>query len=291
VSALSAISLLALLVASPARAESPRELALIPVGGTRITSEYSNIIVGENKNIRTLIFVRDSGEQMVESQMDMAVPQRLLIAYTRSMFASYLFVPNPTRVLLVGLGGGSMVRFLEHYEPQLYIDAVDIDPAILTIASDYFGTRPSEKVKLVAADGFAYIENSIRKFDVIYMDAFLKPSEGTDSTGVPLDLKTAAFYQSMQTHLTEAGAVVFNLNEQDSTAADVRTIEKSFASTHVFEVEGSGNLVVVATRQKTSADPEALATTAREVGRRFRGEFSFENLLRELRPATGASGR
>jgi hypothetical protein len=85
--------------------------------------------------------------------------------------------------------------------------------------------------------------------------------------------------------------VVFNLNAQDSTVADVRTIQKSFASIHVFDVGGSGNLVVVATRQKTSEDLQTLSKTAREVGQRFRGEFPFQNLLLELRSARGARGR
>ena len=54
---------------------------------------------------------------------------------------------------------------------------------------------------------FVFINNALKKNDkyyVIYMDAFLKPSTDTDSTGAisPLRLKTLAFYDVIKVHIT-----------------------------------------------------------------------------------------
>lgn len=261
-----------------------KDLAPIPGGELWITTDYSKVILRERGTLRTLYFVRDSGEQLVESAMDMSAPHRLLLGYTQSMFASYLFVPEPKQVLIVGLGAGSMVRFLGHYESSLEIVAVDIDPMMLQIADKYFGTRPSENVHLVVADGVEYIQTTHREFDVIYMDAFLKPSDVTDSTGVPLAMKTSVFYQRVQDRLIDGGAVVFNVNLHEGIARDIDAIRKSFASAHLFRVGGTGNVVVVATKRKSPVNPKQLRETAQQVDKRFSGDFFVEALLSDLVP-------
>lgn len=255
----------------------------IPQGGVHMESEYSKIIVDERGTVRTLYFVRDTGQQVVESQMDVANPHKLLIRYTRTMFASYLFVPEPKRVLIIGLGAGSMVRFLERYEPDLLIEAVDIDPVILEVATNYFGTRESKNVKLIAADGLRYIREVNTSYDVIYMDAFLKPSMSTDDTGVPLQMKTVDFYREMQDKLAVGGAVVFNLNWHKGIKDDLATIREAFASSHLFEVPRSGNFVVVATKAKTNNSAATLRQNAVKVDPRFNHEFSVARFIPDLK--------
>ena len=55
-----------------------------------------------------------------------------------------------------------MVRFLEHHEPDLEIDALDIDPEMPRLAADYFGTHPDEKRRFLVADGYDFIRSSPR---------------------------------------------------------------------------------------------------------------------------------
>src|SRR5262249_44444221 len=89
-----------------------------------VKSEYSRIKIVRLNNVRTLLFVRDNGEEVVESQQDLSRPHELLVDYTRFMFLSYLFRPKQEKVLIVGLGGGSMVHFLKHYDPKVRVDVV-----------------------------------------------------------------------------------------------------------------------------------------------------------------------
>src|SRR5262245_20296889 len=81
-----------------------------------VRSKFSHIKVRKDGNVRTLYFVRDSGEEVIESQLDLNKPHDLIVTYTRYMFLSYAFKPKQERVLIVGLGGGSMVHFMKHYD-------------------------------------------------------------------------------------------------------------------------------------------------------------------------------
>lgn len=270
---------------SEASAAPAREVQ--PINGrVEVHSDYSHIVVGEEGTERTLYFVRDSGEIVVESRVDVARRHELLVPYTRTMFASYLFVDDPEHVLIVGLGGGAMVHFLEHYDPDLAVDAVEIDPAIVEIAHDYFGVTDTETVDIITEDAFVYLqEPTDPPWDVIYMDAFLKPSEDTDETGVPLNMQTMLFYEQLQTHLADEGMVVFNLNWSRELEQDIQTIYEAFGHTYVFNVPGSGNYIVVATVGIEPVAQDELRRRGAALDERFGTSFSFEEMARhaELR--------
>src|SRR5215471_9984443 len=170
-----------------------------------VQSAYSHIRVRKLDNKYSLMFVRDSGEEVIESMVDLSRPQDLLLDYTRSMFLSYAHFPEPKKVLIVGLGGGSMVNFLTRYDPKLAVDVVEIDPSIIELAGKFFKIHESEQIKIIKADGLKYLAEAKSKYDVIYLDAFLKPSADTDPNGVPLALKTAQFYKQIQERLTPDG--------------------------------------------------------------------------------------
>ena len=175
-----------------------------------------------------------------------------------------------------------MVRFLEHHDPKVEIVAIDIDAMILEIADKYFGTRPSKGVRLIATDGIDFIRSKGERFDVIYMDAFLKPSDETNSTGAPLRLHTAPFYDAVKERLEPGGVVVFNLNTHRRLNQDLRTIRTSFPQTYRFTVPNSGNVVVIGSPSEQRESYASLLETANELDERFATEFSFRILARRL---------
>jgi len=258
--------------------------SVVALGACRDTLEvdrhsaYSHIRIRRAGDIRGLYFVRDSGVEVSESKVDLSEPRRLVLPYTRSMFASYLFVPQQERVVIIGLGGGAMVHFLEHHDPDLQIEAVEIDPVVVQLADEYFDVRTRGSTTIVTADGLAHLQGTEQRYDVIYMDAFLKPSEVTDGAGVPQAMKTEAFYTMLQSKLTAKGVVVFNLNRYADTERDVEAIESAFLNTAIFSPAGSINLVVVGCTAGAWADAESIASRARELDQRFDTDFSFQDL-------------
>jgi spermidine synthase len=244
-----------------------------------LRSKFSHIRVYRQGSIRSLVFVRDNGEEVVETMINMRAPHELMAEYCRAMFASYLFQPKPKRVLIIGLGGGAMVHFLEHYDPEVKIDAVEIDPAVVKLAEKYFKTRPTKNVNIVTDDGLRYLEKPESRYDVVYMDAFLKPSQETDSTGVPRRMKTVEFYKRVQQKLALNGVMSFNLNAHDGLDDDLKTLREAFAQVCIFRLEG-GNVVAVCTRDETRAKPSELQDRAKEIDRRFKASFSFREMLK-----------
>ena len=182
----------------------------------------------------------------MQSRVNLTAPHTLVSPYARSMFASYLYQPQPRRVLIVGLGGGAMVRFLTHHEPQVQIDAVEIDPAVVRLADQYFGVRSGGNVRVHTADAVAFVESTIDRYDLILMDAFLRPSSDTDTTGVPTRLKTLAFLGRLKQALAPGGVVAFNVNEHASMADDIAAVTTAFGHVAVYRSPPSDNKVVIA---------------------------------------------
>lgn len=252
----------------------------LPSGSREIVSEYSRIRIEERGTVRRLLFVSDDGATALESEMDVTRPQDLLIRYTQAMFASYFFLPRQERVLIVGLGAGSMVRFLEHHDPQLRVDVVEIDPVIVEVAREHFGTRASANVRIFVQDGFDYLKSTSTIYDVVYMDAFLKPAEDTDASGIPLRLKTKAFLRELQGRVHPNGLIVFNVHEPD----DLLVIRDVFEETYVFRLEVSGSVAVGASASGRFSKEELLRA-GRELDARFQASFSFAEIAERLAPA------
>ena len=278
--------LVAALAAATLATSGPARGALMQVPGQLEldqVSNYSHVKVSRDGSVRTLWFVRDSGEHVVESRVDLDHPDDLLVEYTRFMFLSYVFNPQPKRVLIVGLGGGSMVHFLRMHDPNVKVDVVEIDPVIVSVADRYFRVKSGGNVDVKVADGLAYLRDSEAKYDVIYMDAFLRPSGGTDRVGVPLHLKTLEFYGQIKQRLNPDGVVVFNINPHLSVQRDIATIREAFPNTYVFRLTGYDGFVVAASTSEQKWTPTSISAEAARLDHRFKAPFSFRPMAGRLR--------
>ena len=246
-------------------------------------SDYSRIRVKQEGARRSLWFVDDEGREVKETELDLARPFELLIPYTRAMFVSHLLLAKPPECcLLVGLGGGAMVHFLGHHFPATTVDAVEIDPVVVQIADEWFGTRPSPQVRIATQDGFLFVKEALeakQRWDVVYMDAYLKPAEDTDSRGLRLSLKTERFFGQLGELLSEGGLVVFNML-RGHEREDVRTLRRVFPHVHV--IEGWGGNVVVAASFTAPPSTAELERRARALDERALGGW-FLKLARSLR--------
>jgi spermidine synthase len=246
------------------------------------TSAFSHFYVRDEGARRSLLFRRDSGEIVLETSVDCATPYHLLIGYTRVMFASHFFVPKPKSVLLVGLGGGAMVHFMAHYTPETRVDVVEIDPAIVKAAKDLFGVKEGGNTRIITEDAFKFFGRGSNRYDVIYMDAFLKPSGDTDTTGVPVRLKTEAFLRTLQQRLNPDGVVVWNLNGHEAIGEDVRAIQKTFAQAYYFKVPGEDNHVVIGSTSSKRVSRPTMESVGAAIDKRLRADFSFAQLAQLL---------
>jgi spermidine synthase len=241
-------------------------------------SPFSQIRVRRDGDVRALTFVRGDGREAVQTRVNLTAPHTLVSPYARGMFASYLYQPNPRRVLIVGLGGGAMVRFLTHHEPQVQIDAVEIDPAVVRIAGEYFGVRSGGNVRIHTADAVKFVESTADRYDLIFMDAFLRPSGDTDATGVPTRLKTIEFLRRLKGTLAPGGVVAFNVNDHDRMADDIAAVTAAFGHAVLYRCPPADNKVLIAAEGGLDADDE-MWSRIDALNTRFNGTLSFAELL------------
>ncbi len=219
-------------------------------------SKFNPVIVTEDEHgIRTLWFEKDSARQSVVRPGD---PDYLDLAYAKTMPVGLALVDEPSSILVIGVGGGTIPMFLRKHYPDAVIHAVDIDPVVISVARRYFGFREDARMKAVVADGRAFIEGSPGRYDLIFLDAY-----GPDS--VPYHLTTREFLQAVRRALTARGAVAANVwSSSHNPLYDsmVHTYREVFGGVAVVASPGAGNRIILAKASGAMPDRTGLERTA-----------------------------
>jgi len=251
-----------------------------------VRSSYSHIEVRDFGNQRALYFVGEGESNVVETLIDLRQPHVLQHAYSQAVMASFLYRQHASTCLLIGLGGGALVRFINHSFSEVRLDVVEIDPAVVTVARNFFGVAAGPRTRIFVADGRDYLERTPERYDLILIDAHLYPSDKTDSTGHPLSLKSEDFYRSIHQRLNPGGVVMFNVIAGRDAGGYLDSIRSAFAAIDIYRPQRTGNVLVFAAPRAPLAGEAELRERAREFDRRGGYGFSFERLLedRDRRP-------
>jgi spermidine synthase len=209
-------------------------------------SPYNSILVTEDEQgLRTLFFEKGGARQSVVKVGD---PDHLELSYARTMLAGLAFASKTDRVLIVGLGGGTIPGFLHRHYPDMTIEAVDIDPDVVDVAKKFFGFREDAKMRAHVQDGRRFVEERQGLYDIIFLDAF-----GSDN--IPYHLSTREFLLAVRRALTPPGIAVGNIWSRGSNPlydSMVRTYQDVFESLYILDVRGSGNKILIALPRKDS---------------------------------------
>jgi len=169
-------------------------------------SLYREVLVYEEDGTRCMCFTRQCriGRQ---SCVDPRNPQRFALNYTRMMLAGTLLASEqPRRILIVGLGGGSIPTALRQLLPEAQIDVVEIDPAVTRVARKFFAFQDGPKLRVAEVDGRVYVKRAAREgkqYDVILLDAF-------DHEYIPEHLLTKEYLTEVKSLLAPQGVLVAN---------------------------------------------------------------------------------
>jgi spermidine synthase len=205
----------------------------------------------------------------VQSVMQMEDPDRLCLAYTRKMMAFLLFNRAPERILLLGLGGGSLAKFCYRRLHSASITAIEVNPDVIALREEFLIPADDERFRVIRADGTAYVSQLIPRKDVILADA-------CDRVGVAPGLDAIEFYQNVRRCLSPQGVFVINVcGDMHSRAAHMLKIREVFGAQCLrLQVRPDGNVIVLAFREEpVEIDWNALETTAADLKRRLGLDF------------------
>lgn len=162
------------------------------------------IDISEKSGVRYLHF----GSDWIQGAMRIARPWALELAYTREMMAGLLLRPEtawPKRALLIGLGAGSLAKFIYRHLPECRMTVVEINPQVEMVARQYFNLPDDHKrLRIVIADGADYVLGGGDDYDLILNDGF-----DPDARAGLLD--SAPFYQGCRARLSANGLLSVNL--------------------------------------------------------------------------------
>ncbi|HEV7732715.1 MAG TPA: transferase [Candidatus Binatia bacterium] len=173
---------------------------------------------------------------VVQSRMLDADPSRLVLEYTRLMMGFLLFQPAPVRIVMIGLGGGSLAKYCAATLPEADFTAVEIASEVIALR-ETFGIPPDgPRFRVVCDDGADFVRRDGEPVDVLLVDGFGRG-------GRPERLCSTAFYADCRDRLAAGGVLVVNRYADDP----IDGIREAFAE-RVVVVRGdaSANEVVFA---------------------------------------------
>jgi spermidine synthase len=231
-------------------------------------SFYNHIRVAEDSGTRYMDF-----DNLRQSAMLLEDPWELRLRYTRFLALALAFQPEPKRVLILGLGGGSFPKRLYRDFPQIVVDAVDIDPEVLAIAKRYFQVPEDSRLRLHPRDGRRFVQETTEKYGLIFLDAY-------NSDTIPFHLTTREFYRELEARLAPGGVVVSNIigtlrgPQSAFFRAMYRTLAETFPAVHVVPTyDGGGafvlgeiNILLFAMRDRTRLTRAELMARVGRVG-------------------------
>lgn len=162
------------------------------------------IRVMQDEAVRYLHF----SDKSIQSSMLRAHPSVLVLAYARYMMTSLLLVDTPSRILMIGLGAGSLANFLHRHFPDCRIDIVEPCEEVIDVARHYFFLPVNEQLTIYPTDGVSYVQSVLHnssRYDLVLIDAY-------DDNGIAPSVTALDFYRDCRHLLTSPGVLVANLS-------------------------------------------------------------------------------
>ena len=174
-----------------------------------VVDRHVQPVVSESLSSKTLFFA--TGD--VQSEMDLMQPDALQLEYTRIMMGFLLHQPQPRRIAMLGLGGGSLAKFCYRHLPDADITVVEINPHVIARRSDFLVPADDQRFRVVLGDAADFVQQSAQPFEILLADAY-------DLYGLPERLGTAEFYGHCYQRLQPGGVFVANLHGCNPQCAD-----------------------------------------------------------------------
>lgn len=195
--------------------------------------------ISEEAGVRYLHF----GSAWVQGAMRIRKPEALELEYTREMLTCLLWrdwALWPRNILLIGLGAGSLAKFLYRHLPRARLRVVEIDPRMPAFAQANFGLpATSPRLAIDIADGSMFMRGTAERFDLILVDGF-------DHRARAGALDTPAFYRDCAARLAPGGMMATNLfGNVRGFDKSLRRVDDAFSGRVVVLPPGEmGNVIV-----------------------------------------------
>jgi spermidine synthase len=206
-----------------------------------LDESYSKPFVIDDGKSRFLYF----NVRLMQSEMSLKTPNELMLRYTQKMMAFLLFQPRPKRIDLIGLGGGSLIKFCYYKMPGTQLTAIELNPDVIALREQFQMPDDGPRLQTLNMDGAEYLEQTAKGIDVLLVDAF-------DKTGFAPTLANREFFENAFEKLSGNGVLVINLaGEKDTYAGLIGEAMHVFDDqVIVISVPDDGNHILYAFKER-----------------------------------------
>jgi predicted membrane-bound spermidine synthase len=238
-----------------------------------IETEYNDIFITK-RHTQLLMSFQVKGWDYTESVANLLDPDDLPLRYAQVMTIATAYPETVRKILMLGLGGGSISTYLGRFMPDSEITVIEVDPGVISAAKTYFGLRETARMRLRAGDGRVHLTRNSELYDLILLDAYR-------GGYVPFHLLTREFYTLLQQRLFPGGAVASNIHDGTKLyASTVRTLLEVFPAVDLYPT-GLGETIAIA--RMIPLDKDALERKAAALQERHRFRFALPQILERRR--------
>lgn len=153
--------------------------------------------------------------------------------FDRAFNAFHIEKLHPKNMLLLGVGGGYVIKKAKSLWPNVSIDAIDIDISIIDIAQTYFDISIYEKINYIVSDAHEYVKKSVvqkKHYDFIVVDLYIGDT-------IPSFVDTEAFLLNLKLLTYPNGHTL--INYQDLESYKERRLDLETTLTTIFPLVDS----------------------------------------------------
>lgn len=181
-----------------------------PAGGAPIAVPTSRVIYERDSAYHQISVLEDGLNRYLrfnrsfQGGMVLRDPYESPFLYSSYAHLARVFHPGTRRVLMIGLGAGAIPKRFTRDYPEVAVDTVELDPAVVDVAKRYFEVKEDARHRIIVQDGRVYVRRSEATYDVVILDAYF-------AEGIPFHLATKEFLELVRDHLAPGGIVVSNI--------------------------------------------------------------------------------
>ena len=222
-------------------------------------------------NLRFMYFSQKS----VQSAMKIDSPDELLCGYTTAMLAFLLSNPDPQHILMIGLGGGSLVKFCRRHLPRCRVTVLEIDADVIALREKFMIPADDDKLAIIQADAVSYLELHALSVDIILLDGF-------DINGMVKELNCTAFYADCHKALKPNGVLVTNMWGKRKQLVSLLTELRTRFEQRVWwcRSQDSYNLLVFSFKEEATTFTLDMSAQAQILDEKF--SLKFTELSRQM---------
>jgi len=231
------------------------------------------IIVEDQGPFRKLYF--DNLSCCIQSMIEIKERERVIFDYQKMLLVLLVHVPLNNRILIIGLGAGTLTRAIRSLFQNASIDHIEKHPLMMSIAQQEFHFQIDEKMDFYNQDALLCLKNHLIKkqqYHVVIVDAF-------NADGIPSSLLSSEFYNLLASVLAPQGVLLVNTAYQSRWKKEQIKLIKTYTSLNISMIppmsELDYNALLLCSHQESFLEIRNLNLETVDLFKRFNIQYDL----------------